>query len=116
MKSAVSEPSDKPKTDALKNFEANLELLISFLDRFNPTDLERKAKAMLRAIERFKVDPKTVASLTRAGDKVNAAITEHLAASQIAHEWIGVMLVTFTEAYIEDGLVSVAGINSKLMK
>jgi hypothetical protein len=31
-KSAVSDPSDKPKTDALKNLEANLELLISFLN------------------------------------------------------------------------------------
>jgi hypothetical protein len=115
-KPPLSGASDEPKTDALKRFEENLGLLTAFLNRFHPTDLQRSGKVLGRVIERFKDDPENVAPLTRAANKVSAAVQEYLSASRLSHEWLGVMLVTFTEVYLEDGLISLSALNPKLIK
>lgn len=115
-KPPISEASNKPKTDAMKNFEANLDLLMAFLNRLHPTVLLRVIKSLSRAVERFKADPKNTAPLKRVSAQLTGAVNEYLSSSCLSHEWISVMLVTFTETYLEEGLMSLAVMNPKLMK
>jgi hypothetical protein len=122
-KSLVSEASDQSKTDALKNYEENLDLLLAFLNRFYPKDAQRSIKVLHNAVEplkdnpeRLKDNPKNVTSLTRAANKLRSTVQEYFAAFNLAQAWMCVMLVTFIETYLEDGLIGLSAINPKLMK
>jgi hypothetical protein len=111
-----SEASNKPKTDAMKNLEENLDLLIAFLNRFHPDELHRVINSFGRSVNKLKADPKNIVPSTRVSTKLTTAVNGYLAASRIANEWMSVMLVTFTESYLEDGLIRLAVLNPHLMK
>ena len=125
-KPPISEASNKPKTDAMKNLEENLGLLMAFLNRFHPNELNRVIKSFGRSVEKLKADPlkadplkadpKNIESLSRVSTTLTATVNEYLAASRIPNEWMSVMLVTFIETYLEDGFIRLAVLNPKLIK
>jgi hypothetical protein len=121
----MSDASDLPRevilvkpqqTDAMRNFETNISLLVAFLDRLKPNEIQRRAKSAMRVVGRYKADQTNIAPLERAITKLNEATSDYLKVSQLSHEWMSVMLVTFSEAYLEDGLIGLSAKNPNLLK
>ena len=98
-------PAERQHTDAMRNFETNVGLLVAFLNRLKPEDIQRSAKSAIRVVARYKADPKNIKPLEWALNKLTGLTSEWSKVSQLSFEWISVMLVTFTEAYLEDGLI-----------
>jgi hypothetical protein len=116
-KPPLSEASNKPKTDAMKNFEENLSLLVAFLNLLHPAEVQRGAASLGRIITRFMTEPtpKKLVPIVRVVNNLNKRISEYVMASRLSYEWISVMLVAFTEAYLEDGLIGLAVVNPQLL-
>ena len=54
--------------------------------------------------------------LERSISKISTGVTTYLQLQQVIYEWTSVMLVTFIEAYLEEGLMLIATKNSGVMK
>src|SRR5690349_19989963 len=93
----------KPQqTEAMRHFETNISLLVAFLYRRKPNENQRRAKSAMRVVGRYKADQTNIAPLERANTKLNEATSDFLKVSQLSLEWMSVMLVSFSEAYLED--------------
>jgi hypothetical protein len=109
------------KTSALINFESNLDQISIFFDRLKPVQL---AKAIARSSKMIAkelksapaVDVKKIKKITRELDAVLARVEDDKAFRIPALRMMSVMLVSFLEAYLEDGLVEIALKNPKVIK
>jgi hypothetical protein len=109
-------PAEAQQTDAMTNFEANVGLLVAFINRLKPSDIQRSAKSAIRVVARYKADPKDTKPIERAVAKLTELTSEWSKVREISFEWMSVMLVTFTEAYLEDGLIGLPAKNPNLLK
>jgi hypothetical protein len=109
---------EKPKSDALKDFEINLDALMAFLERLRSHELLDDTKALERVIkkETASAPQVNIKRLERGVKKYTAAIDKWTAFYRPAVQWMSVMLVSFIEAYLEQGLVSLAAKNPRLVK
>ena len=99
---------DKPKTDAKKNFEDNLDQIMAFINRLNSSDVLRAKKTLARAIRKeVAAAPNiNIKRLERAVAAHGAAINKWLEFMYPACRWMSVMLLSFMQTYLEEGLVS----------
>jgi hypothetical protein len=125
---------DERKTDAKKNFEKNLDEIVAFIRRMRVSDsnVPKATKVLLRTLEKeMRTLEKEVAlapkvslkrhqlrlnRIQRKTDAFKAAADDYRVFTRAAFRWLTVMLVTFLEAYLEEGLVSVAAKNPDLVK
>ena len=86
----MSDASDPPRevilvkpqqTDAMRNFETNISLLVAFLDRLKPNEIQRRSKSAMRVVGRYKADQTNIAPLERAITKLNEAELQQLSQS-----------------------------------
>ena len=106
------------KTSALKNFESNLDQINIFLRRLDPNQIK---KAILKAQKMVAKEAKSapalnVKKITRGVDALLGLVQEYHAFRTPALRMMSVMLVSFLEAYLEDGLVEIASKNPKVIK
>ena len=134
-KRAKKDQNERPSTQAGKNFGANLaqiSLLISVL----PVELKRRVlrpgfSMSRRVSQTMKHAAEIKASegddsqgkvrfegkwLEREASKFTTGVETYIQLQQMICEWSGVMLVTFIEAYLEEGLMLIATKNPKLVK
>jgi hypothetical protein len=122
------------KTTALENLEGNLEQLLGFYRLVGPRSkpLSHQVVLLKKRVERNIDAIRTIASMPQSGRKTAAAkrakaigravdafseASEHYFRMRfLTQEWMCVMLVSFVEAYLEDGLVLVATKNPQLME
>jgi hypothetical protein len=109
---------DAPKSEAMKNFEANLEQIKAFVSRFDSAKLHHKVKVSAAKISKelagtVVINDKTI---QREVDVLTATINRYLAFTFPASRWISVMLISFLEGYLEDGLVELARKNPGIVK
>lgn len=104
------------KTDALKNFEANLDPVTALL-KLVTDDLKRSAASFEKSFSRHLKPPAcNVKSIQRSVSKFTERMGSWKLTNRLAQDWIPVMLVTFTEAYLEEGLSELARRNPQLLK
>jgi hypothetical protein len=107
----------KPKTEAMKNFEANLDPLLILIKRLEPERMLRDGEAAIQEIQKWRqTNFKDTDSVVTAATKFSSTVTEFLAVHELVFNWMSVMLVTFLEAYMEEGLISLAEKNPGLLK
>ncbi len=111
-------PDDGPKTDALKSFESNLDQMKAFLDRLHPGGVHGAAKAVQRALAKeIAAAPNSKFERTeRKVELLGVATDKYLAFLFPACRWMSVMLVSFVEAYLEDGLIGIAVKNPEVVR
>jgi hypothetical protein len=110
--------NDKRKTDAAKNFEASLDQIVAFIDKINSRDVLRASRAFRRVIlKEIASTPNINAKrIERASAAQKAAVDKWLAFLFPACRWMSVMLVSFLESYLEEGLIGIAVKNPSLIK
>jgi hypothetical protein len=110
--------SEVPKSEALKNFEGNLDEIMSFIKRLSTRDVHRRITRQGKIIQEAIAAAPTidVKRLTRAGEKIQASFKAYTNFLLPACRWMTVMLVSFMEIYLEDGLIEVAKKNPALVK
>jgi hypothetical protein len=69
-------PVKPQQTEAMRNFETNVGLLVAFLNRLKPEDILRSAKSAIRVFARYKDDPKDIKPLERAVTKLTDLTSE----------------------------------------
>lgn len=108
----------KTKSQALANFEENLDQLMAIIQQINTGQLQKATSNLLNSISRdTEAAPNMKAKrLQRAADTYGKVVTGYLAFLFPACRWMSVMLVSFLEAFMEDGLIEVATRNPKMMK
>jgi hypothetical protein len=118
-KASKTKASDSAlKTSALINFESNLDQINIFLRRLDPSQIA-KAAAKMQAIVAKEAQSAPVVNLkkiTRGLDALLALVQDYEAFRTPALRMMSVMLVSFLEAYLEDGLVEIASKNPKVIK
>jgi hypothetical protein len=108
---------DEPETDARKNFTANLHKIV-LLHKHNllrARDLSRAVKALGR-VEIDLTSEKGRKHLERAMTRTNEVIHTYVQVVTISYEWLSVMLMTFFEAYLEEGLMGIVEKNPAVLK
>jgi hypothetical protein len=121
---------ERPSTQAGENFGANLaqiSLLISIL----PVELKRRVLRPTSSVLRRVSQAKKHASegdnsqgkvrfegkwLEREASKFTTGVATYIQLQQMICEWSAVMLVTFIEAYVEEGLMLIATKNQDWVK
>jgi hypothetical protein len=129
-KRVKKDQNERSSTQAGETFGANLaqiSLLISIL----PVELKRRVLRPAFSVTRRVSQAKKHASeadnsqgklrfegkwLERGASKISAGVETYVQLQQMICEWSGVMLVTFIEAYLEEGLMLIAAKNPKLLK
>jgi hypothetical protein len=109
------------KTGALINLELNLDQIQTFLSRLNPGQL---AKAITKINKMVAKEAKSAPAVNMVNMKkilgglhaTLALVEDYQAFRAPALRMMSVMLVSFLEAYLEDGLVEIALKNPKLIK
>lgn len=108
---------DQSKTEAMKNFEANLDALELLIRRLIPNEVLGTLKSLHRTIKRSqKRPPMRMTIIERDVSKITGDIRNYVALKNVLFDWMSVMLVTFLEGYLEDGLMFLAMKNPNLMK
>ena len=131
-----SKDADGPKTEAMKNFEANLDPLRTFIEQLG-ADASRRCADALNAAERIKSAvaqlpavigqsqglkearaevEKVIAEIEKTKEFLTETRRTRTEFITFAYNWMCVMLVTFLEAYLEDGLISLAERNPALLE
>ncbi|MEP6609921.1 MAG: hypothetical protein ABJA83_14785 [Burkholderiaceae bacterium] len=105
------------KSDAFKNFEANLEPLIGLIE----PKIKRLEKVIRTAQEivNDKISADTcpdIEVIRIAVDQIGEDVRAYVKETRFTVQWLCVMLVTFTTAYLEDRFVYLALKNSESMK
>lgn len=106
------------KTSALINLESNLDQIDIFLRRLDPSEV---AKAVTKVQRMVAKETKSTSGvkfkrIERGLEALLAVHEEHQAFRTPAFRMMSVMLVSFLEAYLEDGLVEIASKNPKVIK
>src|SRR5262249_26822955 len=106
------------KTEAMKNFEANFEPLEGLVRRLIPNEVSTAVRSFERELKRWqKLSPPSCGfPLTREVGKLTASVNNWISVQRLSFEWMSVMVVSLLEGYLEDGLISLATKNPKLMK
>jgi hypothetical protein len=105
------------KSEAMKIFEINLDSLMVILDRLEPERMINVAQAISDDLKQGIASGSDLALLSKdALDKVGTSVQQYLEFHTVAFEWMPVMLVTFLEAYLEEGLIDLATQDSKLLE
>jgi hypothetical protein len=105
------------KTEAMKNFEANLGPLRLLIGRLEAQRMVRAGTAAIEEITRWeKASFQDTSALEQATAKVASTIGEYVTLQALVFSWMSVMLVTFLEAYLEEGLITLAERNPKLLE
>jgi hypothetical protein len=109
---------EKPKSDALQDFKTNLDALMAFVERLQSDKVFDATKALVRAIkkETAAAPQVNIKRLERETKKYKTAVDKWIAFHRPAVRSMSVMLVSFIEAYLEQGLVSLAAKNPRLVK
>jgi hypothetical protein len=109
---------DQPKTEAMKNFEANLDPLEGLIRWLIPKDVLSSVQSFVQALKKWQKSSPTDGTfpLKREAAKVTTSIQNYVSVKNLSFEWMSVMLVTLLEGYLEDGLISLVSKNPKLMK
>jgi hypothetical protein len=115
MKTKKANTKSSEKSDALKNFEVNLDDIMAFLQqmRKGPEAAKRAAKKALQAAEDAhqrlakKEQPNTELLLKRL-QTATSAVTQWRGFNIPALRWVAVMLVSYLEGYLEDVFVGFA--------
>ena len=113
------------ESDALKNFEVNLDDISAFITRIGmgPTVTLRAARKALRLVEEARqrlvgkeTNAPDIKRLLRSVATVHRSMKQWLAFNVPATRWVAVMLVSYLEGYLEDVLVGIAFKNSRVIK
>jgi hypothetical protein len=107
------------KTSALINFESNLDQITIFLRRIDPGQIVKAAAKMHAIVTKEAQSAAPVVDwkkITRGLDALSALVQDYEAFRTPALRMMSVMLVSFLEAYLEDGLVEIASKNPKVIK
>lgn len=104
------------KSDAFKNFEANLEPFIGLVE----LKIERLENAIRIAQEivNDKIPPDAspdMEVIRIAVDQIGEDVRTYVKESRFTFQWLCVMLATFTTTYLAEGLVCLASKNSDLI-
>jgi hypothetical protein len=114
--------ADARKSEALKNFENNLDEIMVVIKRLDIVAVQKRAIRLQKIVQ-----DETAASasinmkrlmkrLTQFAEKFKASVKTYLDFLFPACRWMTVMLVSFMETYLEDGLIEVAQRNPVLVK
>lgn len=114
----ASAADKKPKSDALKDFEANLDEVMAFIQRIQTSEVFDAGKALEKILkkETASAPQVNVKRIVREAEKYGKAVTKWKDFYYPAMKWMSVMLVSFLETYLEQGLVSLAIKNPRLVK
>jgi hypothetical protein len=106
------------KTSALINLESNLDQIHAFLLRIDPGQIAKAAAKMQKIVakEAKSVPVVNFKKITRGLDALLARVKNYEAFRTPALRMMSVMLVSFLEAYLEDGLVEIASKNPNVIK
>ncbi len=107
------------KTAAMENFEANLDPLDAMLRSvLAPTEVLNAMKSFERVAKRaLKTSPNEVTpSFQRAADTLTTAMRDYVTVKHLTYRWISVMFVALLEGYLEDGLITLATKNPKVLR
>jgi hypothetical protein len=109
---------EKSKSDAMKNYEDNLDQIMAFIEQIKSAGLLKAGKKLQRTLMKEVASaPKISAKrLERAGARFKEAVDKWHAFYQPACRWISVMHVSFLESYFEEGLISIAVRNPSVVK
>ena len=119
------EKSVKQKSDALKNFEANLDDIMAFLGQMKKGSAaaEKAAKRATKTVEKTKrlvgtekLGTQDIEPILRSLDTVRKAVQKWTAFNVPASRWIVVMMVSYLEGYLEDVLIGIALKRSEIIK
>jgi hypothetical protein len=119
------EKSVKQKSDALKNFEANLDDIMAFLGQMKKGSAaaEKAAKRATKTVEKTKrlvgtekLSTQDIEPILRSLDTVRKAVQKWTAFNVPASRWIVVMMVSYLEGYLEDVLIGIALKRSEIIK
>jgi hypothetical protein len=119
MKKATAKtPDSATKTSALLNFEANLEQITIFLSRLGIGQVENALNKTTKILaEESKAAPAVnFKKIKRRLDLLGAAVGHYEAFRKPAYRMMSVMLVSFLEAYLEDGLIDISCKNPRVIK
>jgi hypothetical protein len=106
------------RTDAYRNFEANLDELLAMLKLARPRDLHRVMRNVGKRIHR-QLQKNTAANakaISSALSDLTSAVDEYITGRTMLQDWIAIVLVTLVHAYLEDGLVFIATKDRRLLK
>lgn len=106
------------KSQALVNFEENLDQLMTFVRQMDSGQLQEAGEKVRKAIRKeIEAAPNMNAKrLQRATDTYGESVKNYMEFLLPACRWMSVMLVSFLEAFMEDGLIEVAARNPKMIK
>jgi hypothetical protein len=110
-------PKDARKSEALKNFEDNLDEIMVVMKRLNIVDLEKGASQLQKAVREATAAAPNIdlKQLTQTTEEFDASVKTYLGFLLPACRWMTVMLVSFMETYLEDGLIEVGKKNPSLI-
>lgn len=112
----VKAPENTPKSDALKNLETNLDQIMAFNKRINAKELLRTTEVLDQKVRKELASaPKSLERIRRELDAYSEYANDWLEFQRPALRWMSVMLVSFLEAYLEDGLGDIAIKNPRLV-
>jgi hypothetical protein len=113
----MAESDEKPKSEALKNFESNLDQIMAFVHQMAITKIQKDSMNAVKAVKKAATVPDVnVKKLERIVEKYKQAVDGYLAFMLPACRWMSVMLVSFLETFLEDGLVEIAERNPRVVK
>jgi hypothetical protein len=121
-KQAASIPTLQQKSEALNNFETNLDQIMAFIRRIQSDKLHKSSQRTVAAINSVTASlpnankKAIIRKLQRIGKQYGIVTNEYLAFLLPACRWMAVMLVSFLETFFEDGLVEIAKRNPKVVK
>lgn len=117
MTDLQSHNKDNPESERMKSFQDKLELLRILLRRLDP---ERVLKAMQNAhteTEKYlSAHKRDIVPLRSAVEEALAEFQEFAKLKGLTVSWMSVMLVTFLEAYLEEGIINMAECDPRLVR
>jgi hypothetical protein len=117
-KQTPSKPVEQSKSEALKNYESNLDQIMAFVDQLRSARIGRVAMGTVKALKKevTAVPKADVKKLERIVENYKAAADNYMAFLLPACRWMSVMMVSFMETFLEDGLIEVAKRNPRIVK
>jgi hypothetical protein len=115
-KAIQNKKDSEPKSEALKTFETSLDGVVSFV-RTNPSlSFRKRLLSYTRDLEKWvKERHGKMPNIARVS-LIPGEIDAYAKVLHFKSEWVGVMLITFLAAYLEDALIILAGKNESLLK
>jgi hypothetical protein len=115
-KSVQSEKENEPKSEALKTFETSLDGVTSFIKSTPSLKNNKKILSYTRGLQKWiKERHGKMPNIARVS-QIPGEINAYAKMLHFRSEWVGVMLITFLTAYLEDALIILADKNSNLLK